>query len=158
MLYSRTSESQIVSMTWRRPYRPISSSENRDIAPSSFKLPRKPNARSSTRTARGTPVQLQGPKKPLHASLHIRTGLYKSDPMRLLREASGELKGNYHMVDPAKVWRTPKTCEKHGGARRPRAEQRNSWIRNRTFRANSHVIARVPVKKSVRKRATLLKK
>ena len=91
----------------------------------------------------GLPPQLQGDKKPLHAWLHVRTGYNKSEPMRLLREASGELKGNYPMVDPAKVWRTPKHVRSMG-ARTDRARgKENSWIRNRTFRANSFVIAKV---------------
>ena len=63
-----------------------------------------PNTRSSTRTARGTPMQLQGPKKPLHAWLHIRTGQNKSEPMRLLREASANLKGTT-------TWSIPQRCD-----------------------------------------------
>jgi hypothetical protein len=108
-----------------------------------------PNTRSSTQTARGTSVQLQSPKNPLRAWLHIITGKSKANQGNSYEKHTANLRELPH-GQSCKSAKHTKSCEKHGGARKTARGVRKLQIKKRNrFCAKSYLIVKALIQKSV---------
>jgi len=113
MLYSRSSESQRVSKTWRRPYRPISSWKNC-------------NTDQAVSNCQGNPIRIHRLEQPvgLLCSFKVLQILSTHDCMAWHAKQKVNRSNSYekHMAnlrEPPDGWscesaKQPETCEKHG--------------------------------------------